>query len=186
LPPNHDRRPPMDATLETADLRLVPYAPEHLLALMAGTDEFEARFGMPVAPGLREYLDADEVSPEWLARLRSATAADLWDHGFAIVHRAAHCVIGSAGFKGPPDEEGMIEIGYGIAPPFQGRGYATQAVAALIGFASADGRVRLIRAHTLPEENASTRVLTKCGFQFIGAVHDPQDGQVWRWERAAT
>ena len=31
--------------------------------------------------------------------------------------------------------------------------------------------------------NASTRVLTKCGFRHIGQVIDPEDGPVWRWER---
>jgi len=43
--------------------------------------------------------------------------------------------------------------------------------------------VRLIRAHTLPEPNASTRVLQKCGFEQVGEVTDAEDGLVWRWER---
>jgi|SRR6267378_2525891 len=38
-------------------------------------------------------------------------------------------------------------------------------------------------AHTLPLSNPSTRVLQKCGFRHIGAVVDPEDGPVWRWER---
>ena len=45
--------------------------------------------------------------------------------------------------------------------------------------------IRVIRrAHTLPTPNASTRVLAKCCFQYIGEVIDPEDGLVWRWERA--
>jgi len=44
-------------------------------------------------------------------------------------------------------------------------------------------QVRTVRAHPLPQPNASTRVLTKCGFQRIGEVIDPEDGLVWRWER---
>ena len=43
--------------------------------------------------------------------------------------------------------------------------------------------VRVVRAHTLPQANASTRVLGKCGFTFTGPVEDPEDGLVWRWER---
>lgn len=42
---------------------------------------------------------------------------------------------------------------------------------------------RRTRAHTLPERNASTRVLEKCGFTLVGEVVDPDDGVVWRWER---
>ncbi len=51
-------------------------------------------------------------------------------------------------------------------------------------FAANDPRVQLIRAHTRPEANASTRVLRKCGFVHIGEIIDPEDGPVWRWERS--
>ena len=92
-------------------------------------------------------------------------------------------MIGSAGFKGPPDSTGTVEIAYAIVPSFEGRGYAPEAATALVGFASASGQVRTVRAHTLPASNASTRVLLKCGFHHIDTVVDPEDGTVWRWER---
>ena len=85
-------------------------------------------------------------------------------------------------WHGPPDEQGLVEIGYGIVPKFEGRGFATEAAEALIAFALADERVRTIQAHTLPVANASTRILTKCGFRHIGEVVSPDDGLVWRWE----
>ena len=169
--------------IRTANLRLVPYAPEHLLALLEGVAQFEERTGLKAAEGLRDFLVSDEVSPAWLQRLRASTESDVWFHGFAVVQREGDSVIGNASFKGPPDEEGMVEIAYGIVPGFQGRGYATQAAAALVGFAFGTGRVRLVRAHTLPVPNASTRVLAKCGFRRTGEVVDPEDGLVWRWER---
>jgi RimJ/RimL family protein N-acetyltransferase len=78
----------------------------------------------------------------------------------------------------------MVEIAYGIVPSFQGNGYATETAEALVAFAFARGDVRLVRAHTAPVENASTHVLTKCGFRCHGTVVDPDDGPVWRWERA--
>ncbi|HEY8503741.1 MAG TPA: GNAT family N-acetyltransferase [Gemmataceae bacterium] len=169
--------------IETARLRLLPFSPEHYLALIEGAPQFEARFGLPAADGLRDFIVSGEVSPAWLARLRTATAADPWEHGFAVVHRESDTAIGTAGFKGPPDAAGMVEIGYGIAPGHQGRGYATEAAAALVSFAFGDDRVRLVRAHTLPENNASARVLAKCGFARVGEVVEPEDGLVWRWER---
>lgn len=67
-------------------------------------------------------------------------------------------------------------------PPYQGRGYATEAAQALVEYAFESGQVRLVRAHTLPAENASTHVLTKCRFTWKGEVMDPEDGLVWRWE----
>src|SRR5205085_256855 len=90
--------------------------------------------------------------------------------------------IGQCGFKGPPDGEGCVEIAYGIDPEHRGNGYATEAAGALVQYAFASDLVRVVRAHTLPELNASTRVLSKCGFRNVGEVVDPDDGLVWRWE----
>jgi RimJ/RimL family protein N-acetyltransferase len=53
---------------------------------------------------------------------------------------------------------------------------------ALVAFAFTTGDVRVVRAHTRPQNDASSRVLTKSGFEFIGEVIDPEDGLVWRWE----
>ena len=64
-----------------------------------------------------------------------------------------------------------------------GKGYATEAAEALVSYALADPRVRVVRAHTFEKANASTRVLTKCGFGYIGEVIEPEDGLVWRWEK---
>jgi [ribosomal protein S5]-alanine N-acetyltransferase len=125
-----------------------------------------------------------EISPEWLDRLRETTVTDPWVHGFVVVHRESGLAIGTAGFKGPPDDAAAVEIAYGIVAEYEGHGYATEAAEALVTFAAESGRVRLIRAHTLPTPNASTRVLAKCEFQYIGEVIDPEDGLVWRWERA--
>ncbi len=170
-------------TIETVHLRLIPYSPDHLLALIEGDERFEERFTLPASEGLRAFIVSDEVSPVWLERLRASSAADPWVHGFAVVHRESRSVIGNVGFKGPPDEVGMVEIAYGIVPAFQGRGYATEAAEAGVAFAFGNGRVRLVRAHTLPTPNASTRVLEKCGFKHTGEIVDPEDGFLWRWER---
>jgi RimJ/RimL family protein N-acetyltransferase len=170
-------------TLDTLRLRLVPWDPKHLLALIDAPDRFEEVVGYPVAEDLHGFYTSGEVSPTWLAALRTSAGPDPWRHGFFVLHRERKCVIGGAGFKGPPDADGMVEIAYGIAAAYQGHGYATEAATALLDYAFGSGHVRLARAHTLPEPNASTHVLKKCGFAFIGPVVDPEDGPVWRWER---
>jgi [ribosomal protein S5]-alanine N-acetyltransferase len=173
-------------TLDTARLRLVPLAADQLLALWEGRPHAAEQSGLRPAPSLGDFFAScrSEVSSAWLAQLRTAPPGpDPWAFGFAVVHAESDSMIGTCGFKGPPDADGMVEIAYGITPDYQGQGYATEAAAALVRFASADGRVRVIRAHTKPENNASTRVLTKCGFARLGEVVDPEDGLVWRWER---
>jgi RimJ/RimL family protein N-acetyltransferase len=170
-------------SLETARLTLQPYTPAQLLALREGASEFEERMGVRAADGLREFFVSDEVSPRWLERLRSATGPDPWVFGFAVIHRDDQCVVGAASFKGPPDDEGVVEIAYGIVPAYQHQGYATEAASALVAFATERVDVRTIRAHTMPDSNASMRVLVKSGFQLVGDVMDEEDGLVCRWER---
>ena len=124
-----------------------------------------------------------QLSAAWLAQLYASTSADPWTHGFNLVHRDSSIVVGKSGCKGPPAVDGVVEIAYIVAPEHQGKGYATEAAEALVAYAFSSGRVRVVRAHTLPESNASTRVLTKCGFRHIGEVTDSDDGLVWRWEK---
>ena len=126
--------------------------------------------------------DRAEVSPDWLARVKSSTSADPWTHGFAVAQRENGTVVGMCAYKGPPGPDGAVEIAYGINSEYQGRGYAKEVARALVAYAFASGGVRLVTAHTRPEENASTHVLTKCGFEWIDEVMDPEDGLVWRWE----
>jgi RimJ/RimL family protein N-acetyltransferase len=122
-----------------------------------------------------------EVSPDWLAALRASDSIDPWRHGFSMVHRDTGRTVGKCSFKGPP-ADGVVEIAYGVEPEYRGNGYATEAADGLTNFAFAQN-VRTVLAHTLPEANASTRVLTKCGFHHVGQVVDPEDGLVWRWEK---
>lgn len=173
----------VDSVITTRRLRLVPHAPEQLRALIDGPDQYERISGLKPATGLRDFIVSPDVSADWLAALQSASGADPWKYGFAVVDRETETVIGNAGFTGSPDANGAVEIAYGIVPNHQGRGYATEAAEALVRYAQADTRVRTIRAHTLPEGNASTRVLEKCGFARVGELIHETDGRIWRWEK---
>lgn len=125
-------------------------------AIVAQTDAYTARIGAPAGWG-----------------------------GFLAVDAATRLVVGTCGFKGGPDADGRIEIAYFTLPSFEGRGWATAMGAALLEHA-ARGGARLARAHTLPEANASSRVLRRLGFAHEGEVDDPEDGRIWRWGRALT
>src|SRR6476620_4151757 len=145
-------------------ITLLVQTPEHLRTLLDGVEPYEQRFETKVVEGVREFLAGPEVSAEFLARLKTSTAPDPWKDGFAIFHNGDKTVIGLCGFTGPPGADGTVEIAYGIAPGYQNRGHDKETAQELVAFALASGRVRTVCAHTLPENNASTRVLTKCGF----------------------
>ena len=169
-------------TIQTENLILAAHLPRHLRALLRSETEFENTAGLRVAPGIHQQML--EASADFKARVENGKQPDPWQFGFAIIHNSDNILIGTCGFPGPPNCDGVAEIAYGISPSYQGRGYATEAAKALVRFAMSDPRVKTIRAHTLPEENASTRVLQKCGFKKVRDAIDPEHGfQVWRWER---
>jgi RimJ/RimL family protein N-acetyltransferase len=165
--------------LKTLDLALIPCTIGHLEALIRGANDFEAAYSVRVADGYLEFPAALDYS---LKLLRNEAPAE-W-LSYLIIHTLENALIGLGGYKGEPDETGTVEIGYGIAPIYRGRGFATQAAKQLITRAFEDDRVRRVIAHTLAEPNASTAVLTKIGMWHIETVTDPDDGDLWRWEIA--
>jgi len=166
--------------MKTKNLSLVPHDPAHLRALLEGPRFYESASGFRIAEGLGDFVRY--ASGEWLERLLIAVEPDPWTWGCAVVEPRENMVIGAASFKGAPGTERMVEIAYGIAEAYQGRGYATEAAMGLIQFARESGLVSVVRAHTLPTNWASIRVLEKCGFKRIGEVIEPEDGLVVRWE----
>jgi RimJ/RimL family protein N-acetyltransferase len=88
---------------------------------------------------------------------------------------------GIAGYKGTPDANGIVEIGYGVVPEKRRRGYASEAVRALLANAFADERVRSVVAHTLPDLVPSIGVLLGTGFVYNGLGNDPQEPTAIRY-----
>lgn len=87
---------------------------------------------------------------------------------------------GNYGFKGKPDSQTTVEIGYEIHPTFQNRGFATKAACALVELALSAG-VAVVQAHTYEATNASANVPRKAGCQPVGPVHDPDEGLLRAW-----
>jgi ribosomal-protein-alanine N-acetyltransferase len=157
------------------EIDVLPATADDLRALRGGVDSVRR---WRVEPG---YLEWPEALDGALATLADGTPPEWATH--LIVHRADEALIGLGGFKGVP-VDGVVEVGYGIAPAYRGRGFATEATRALVAAAAARG-VSTVRAHTLPEKNASTAVLARAGFAWVSEVVDPDDGPIWRWERPA-
>ncbi|HEU4996623.1 MAG TPA: GNAT family protein, partial [Gemmatimonadaceae bacterium] len=85
----------------------------------------------------------------------------------------ARTLVGVFGFKGMPDTDGTVELGYGVVAEFQRRGFATEAVRAMLARAFAHAGVRRVTAETLPGLAPSIGVLEKCGFRFVGSGSEP-------------
>jgi len=91
--------------------------------------------------------------------------------------------VGRAGFHGPPDERGMVEIGYSIDPYYRRRGYARSAFEALLARAERDLSVQGVRVSIAPDNEASLAVVAPYGFAKVGEQWDEEDGLEYVFER---
>ncbi len=105
-----------------------------------------------------------------------------------FVHRLEdNVVVGEIG--GTFIDTGVIEIGYAIVESCWGRGYATDAVRALVERAGEIADIERIVAHTPLDRPVSGRVLEKAGFTLVGETEDEHEGtlmRVKRWELATS
>ncbi|BAU48762.1 N-acetyltransferase [Sulfurifustis variabilis] len=150
-----------------------------LQAILArGPEDFEARYHATLG---RQGELVREVVRQSLAFFPSADDEPVWS-GFLAVDEVSGTVVGSCAFKGPPSADGTVEIAYFTFPEFERSGFGTAMAAKLVEIALTANAVNAVIAHTLPERNASTRILEKIGMRLLGEILDPEDGTVWRWE----
>ena len=97
-------------------------------------------------------------------------------------------VVGEAGFHGPPDAAGRVEIGYMVLSAHRRRGYAEEAARGLMSWASAEHGVALFRASISPGNAASLNLIRKLGFTLVGRQHHDQRGDelVFHHDKPAT
>jgi RimJ/RimL family protein N-acetyltransferase len=92
---------------------------------------------------------------------------------------------GRAGFHGPPDADGMVEIGYAVDPAHRRRGYARAALEALLQRARDEPTVRRVRVTIAPGNTASGDLAVQYGFTAVGEQWDDEDGLEIIYEVAA-
>ena len=97
-----------------------------------------------------------------------------------IVERSSNAVVGSINLKGPPTAAGDAEIGWGLIEDVRGRGYATEASAAVIKWAQEQPGVQSISA-TIPDDNyPSQRLAKRLGLSRTSETR--RDLPLWRLE----
>jgi RimJ/RimL family protein N-acetyltransferase len=165
--------------IRTDRLDLIPATAAHFAVLKRSEAAFAASLHVTLARDWLGFEAAREALVTAGDYLDSHPEAALW-WTYWFVLRDEGVLVGMGGYRGAP-KDGEVEIGYALAPDFLGRGLATEAARALLNNAFDDPRVTRIVAHTLPEKNASTRVLERLGFEWSSSLVDPTDGEIWRW-----
>jgi ribosomal-protein-alanine N-acetyltransferase len=168
----------MELRVGTERLELAPLTLDEIDGLIAGDGArlkvlTGALFPGPAAPP--PYM-ADPL-PEVRARLRARPDEAPW-WNWLMVERETGRAVGSVAFGGPPDEAGAVLIGYAMYPQFEGRGYATEAVRAMIGWAFQQPGVRLVRALAPVWNTPALRVAENVGMRPVAADEDDDIGEV--------
>jgi len=154
----------MDHTLETERLILRCFEDDDLadhVAVLSNWDVTQwASNNIPFP-----YTEKDGA--QYIKEARSEYAEGS-SYRFAVIEKATGQFTGSIRLFSPQNRES--EVGYGLGPASWGKGYATEALKALVEFARAEGVIKELQAQTSAKNEGSRRVLEKAGFLHRGEV----------------
>ena len=156
--------------LATARLALIAITPERLASEQAGVEHFckAINCDMPAAWPPKHW--EPHVFDILLAQYARYPEQAAW-HRYVALRKpdGRRVLIGTLGAFWRPEAPEECEVGYSILPEWEGNGYATEGVRALLDLIRKDARIKSAIAHTFPELKRSIRVMEKCGFRFEGA-----------------
>ena len=152
---------------------------KRLWLIPASPDSMRAELKSPRT--LARYLDVrmpkawppplnDEASQRWMLDYLEKHPHSRYGMYYIVLKDGQ--LVGNCGFKGEP-VKGAVELGYAIAPEFQRRGYASEAVLAMLKYAFAHRSVNRVLAETLPDLVASIGVLRKADFVRVRGGSEP-------------
>jgi ribosomal-protein-alanine N-acetyltransferase len=170
------------ATIRSRRLDLVRLSPDVMSALVEGRREEAERLGEFRLPPAWP----DEHDRRFLAFRLKQIARDAemreWLVRAVVARDSGRPLVGHAGFHGKPGvnarrDADAVEIGYTIFEPYRGQGYATEAVRALIEWASGERGIRRFVASVAPDNAPSLAIVRKLGFVEVGRHWDAEDGE---------
>ncbi|MCW2877370.1 MAG: hypothetical protein JWQ95_1470 [Sphaerisporangium sp.] len=168
-----ERQPPAPT-----DLKSVRFVELSNTAMTALLDDDLARASAEAGVALTEYSLTDKAKWVWRYRINQL-ASDPGSAGWlteAVVAEPEGVVVGYAGFHGPPDEAGMVEVGYSVDPAYRRQGYARTMLTELVHRSAAEAAVRTVRVTISPENAASLATISGFGFVEVGEQWDEEDG----------
>ena len=105
---------------------------------------------------------------------------------FSVEEREGGRLVGDVGISPADGEPGVIKVGYTMSPAVHGRGYATEAVWALLEYAFGTLGADVARAYASADNLPSIRVAEKVGMRLIERFRHREGDEVWlgvRYER---
>jgi [ribosomal protein S5]-alanine N-acetyltransferase len=179
--PNADTGDAM--TITTRRLLLVPASIESLEAMIDGSaSAFQSATGFAAPDPLAAPPLMEDALAYFVDRLRAEPDLAPWWARW-IIDRERELLVGSAGGSGRPDPDGIVTIGYAIYPHEQRRGFAREAVSALVTWLLAEPSVIAVQATIPLSHTPSERVAEASGLRFTGRSEVTDVGEIGYWER---
>jgi [ribosomal protein S5]-alanine N-acetyltransferase len=162
----------------SARLVLRSMTPAFLSASARGLRQIDGLLGLTVAGA---WFDEDSLARQRLADLGEDPRYAPWSLR-AIGLRATDQMVGHIGFHTRPGPAYLaaiapsgVELGYTVYPPFRRRGYAREAIVAMMAWARAQGVPRVV-VSVAPGNAASQALAVSLGFVRVGGHMDEIDG----------
>jgi len=169
-------RVPDVPSIRTPRFELVSMSLPFMEALRARDIELAAREAGAILP-VDMANDLEHFLERRAAQIREDPEVQPWLGRLVVLDdERGRRVIGSAGFHGPPDDDGRVEVGYRVEPEYRRKGVATEVVRGLFDWANREHGLTRFRAATAPHNVASQAVLAHFGFRRTGTQMDDLDG----------
>lgn len=154
----------------TKRLELVPVTLEIIHSLSEGSNEEIIKIGIK-PNGQWPTEDTKDILPiiyESLVKSRIPSGFEFW----MIVNKDTMQVIGDIGFHGKPNDQGDVEVGFGLVEKERGKGFGFEALEAIMDWLSKQESVKVIKADCLIHNIPSQRILQKVHMKEINRDQD--------------
>ena len=162
--------------LESARLLVVPLLAEELELYLRSDFSFEDHFGLNHHPRNIDDHARKALTERVLPKVRESDYRRLYYTLWAGTDKTLNTLVAGIVFKGPPNEQGEVELGAGTLEGFMNRGYMSEITRMMCGWASKQPEVKSIIANSSPDNFASHRTLQKSGFEIV-----KKEEENWRW-----
>ena len=153
--------------IETDRLIIKPLSYDELSKHLISPEELANDLGLTASQSLKDKETNDAIMNDLLPGLKDPAKDPSFYTMWIVIEKSKNAIIGGICFHGEPDEEGTVEIGYGIDNDYRNKGFMTETLKGIILWLRNNKKVRIIQAETDSANISSIKVLEKNGFDLF-------------------